>query len=40
MVFSSEELEISKEKMDLILEWPILTNLKQVQEFLGATEYY
>jgi len=35
-----EELKILKEKMDLILNWLILTNLKQVQEFLKATEYY
>lgn len=26
--------------MDLILDWLILTNLKQVQGFLKATEYY
>ncbi|QKX57713.1 uncharacterized protein TRUGW13939_04831 [Talaromyces rugulosus] len=39
MVYTTNGLEIPKEKLDAILEWPTPTNVHDVQSFLGASGY-
>jgi len=39
-VISPNSISMSKSKVDAILQWPTLKNLKQVQSFLGFTNFY
>ncbi len=39
-VISKDGLKMDKEKVKAILEWPIPTNVKEVQSFIGLCNYY
>ena len=39
MVYTTNELEILKEKIDTILEWLILKNIHDIQLFLEVIRY-
>jgi len=36
----AKEVEIQKEKVEEVLNWPMLRNVKEVQKFLGLANYY
>ena len=40
VVISQKEVEIQKEKVDGVLNWPAPRNIKEVQKFLGLANYY
>jgi len=40
MVIGPQEVEMQKEKVDRVLSWPVPRNVKEVQKFLGLTNYY
>jgi len=40
VVISQKEVEIQKEKVDGVLNWPAPRNIKEVQKFLGLDNYY
>ena len=35
-----EGIKIEEEKMKIILDWPTFKEIKNVQKFLGLTNYY
>lgn len=37
---STEDVEADPEKVRSMIEWPITTNVREVQGFLGLTSYY
>ena len=39
-IISDKGLEIDPKKVKSIIKWPILTNKKEVQLFLGFTNFY
>jgi len=39
-VISPNSISMSKSKVDTILQWPTLKNLKQVQSFLSFANFY
>jgi len=39
-VLSQDGLEMDKEKVKVILDWPIPTTVKEVQSFIGLSNYY
>ena len=39
-IITLDGLEMSKEKVKAVLEWPVLTTLKELQSFLGFAGYY
>ena len=40
VVIGLKGVEIQKEKMEGVLNWPMLRNIKKVQKFLGLANYY
>ena len=40
MVIGSKGVEMQKEKVEGVLNWPVPRNVKEVQKFLGLTNYY
>ena len=40
VVIGPKGIEIQKEKVDEVLNWPIHRNIKEVQKFLGLANYY
>ena len=40
VVISPKEVEMQKEKVEGVLSWPASRNVKEVQKFLGLTNYY
>jgi len=40
VVIGLKRVEIQKKKIQGILEWPTLRNIKKIQKFLGLTNYY
>jgi len=40
IVIGPQGVEIQKEKVEEVLNWPIPRNVKEVQKFLGLTNYY
>ena len=40
VIISENKVQIDKEKLSGVLEWPILTKVKQVQAFLGFANFY
>jgi len=40
VVISPREVEMQKEKVEGVLNWPVPQNVKEVQKFLGLTNYY
>jgi len=40
VVIGPNGIEIEKEKVDEVLSWPELKNMKDVRKFLGLTNYY
>jgi len=40
VVIGLKKVEIQKKKIQGILEWPTLRNIKKIQKFLGLTNYY
>ena len=40
MVISLKEVEMQKEKVKEVLNWPAPRNVKEVQKFLGLANYY
>jgi len=40
VIISKNKVQIDEEKLSEVLEWPVLTKVKQVQAFLGFTNFY
>jgi len=40
VVIGPKGVEMQKEKMEEVLNWPAPRNVKEVQKFLGLTNYY
>ena len=40
VIISSKGVEMQKEKVEGVLNWPIPKNVKKVQKFLGLANYY
>ena len=40
VVIRSKKVEIQKEKVERVLNWLVLWNIKEVQKFLGLANYY
>ena len=40
VVIGLEEIQIEEEKMRRVLDWPISKYVKDIQKFLGLTNYY
>jgi len=40
IVIGSNRIEIEKKKVDRMLSWPELKNVKDVRKFLGLANYY
>jgi len=40
VVISPKRVEIQREKIERVLNWPASRNIKKVQKFLGLTNYY
>jgi len=40
VVISSKRVEMQREKVEGVLNWPASRNIKEVQKFLGLTNYY
>jgi len=40
VVIGLKGVEIQKEKVKGMLNWPVLQNIKEVQKFLGLVNYY
>jgi len=40
MVIGPKRVEMQKEKMEGVLNWPVPQNVKKVQKFLGLANYY
>jgi len=40
IIISENKVQIDKEKLSGVLEWPVLTKVKQVQAFLGFVNFY
>jgi len=40
MIISENKVQINEEKLSEVLEWPVLTKVKQVQAFLGFANFY
>jgi len=39
-VIGLKGIEMQKEKVEGVLNWPVPRNVKEVQKFLGLTNYY
>jgi len=40
VVIGLKRVEMQKDKMEEVLNWPMLRNVKEVQKFLGLANYY
>ena len=40
MIIEKNGVRIEKEKMQRVIEWLVLRNMKNVQKFLGLANYY
>ena len=40
IIISENKVQMDKEKLSGVLEWPVLTKVKQVQAFLGFANFY
>jgi len=40
VIISENKVQIDEEKLSEVLEWPVLTKVKQVQAFLGFANFY
>jgi len=40
VIISPKGVEMQKEKMERVLNWPVPRNVKEVQKFLGLANYY
>ena len=40
VVIGLKGIEMQKEKVEGVLNWPMLRNIKEVQKFLGLANYY
>ena len=40
VVIGLKGIEMQKEKVEGVLNWPVPRNVKEVQKFLGLTNYY
>ena len=40
IIISENKVQMNKEKLSGVLEWPVLTKVKQVQVFLGFVNFY
>jgi len=40
VVIGEDEVRIEKEKVQGVVEWPVLKSVKDVQNFLGLANYY
>ena len=40
VVIGPKGIEIQKEKVEGVLNWPVFQNKKEVQKFLGLANYY
>jgi len=40
VIISENKVQMNEEKLSGVLEWPVLTKVKQVQAFLGFANFY
>ena len=40
MVIGPEGIRIEEEKVKVVLDWPVSKSVKDIQKFLGLTNYY
>ena len=40
VVIGPKRVEMQKDKVEGVLNWPILRNIKKMQKFLGLANYY
>jgi len=40
IIISENKVQMDEEKLSGVLEWPVLTKVKQVQAFLGFVNFY
>ena len=40
MVIGPEGIRIEEEKVKVVLDWPVPKSVKDIQKFLGLTNYY
>ena len=40
VIISENKVQMDEEKLSEVLEWPVLTKVKQVQAFLGFVKFY
>ena len=40
MIIGPDRVKMEKERVQRVVDWPVLRSVKEVQKFLGLTNYY
>ena len=40
MIIGPDRVKMEKERVQKVVDWPVLRSIKDVQKFLGLTNYY